>query len=80
MALLWRTHSCVQRPHSWGRVFGGRNLKVGEAAEVCRLRLKPGFCGTPDGFSIDAYTLDQDKWTELLFVGARMTRNEPSTL
>jgi hypothetical protein len=37
-----------------------------EAAEqaVDRLRLQPGFCDTPDRFSIDPYTLDQDHWTE----------------
>jgi hypothetical protein len=31
---------------------------------VDRLRLKPGFCDTPDGFSIDRYTLDGDHWEE----------------
>ncbi len=37
-----------------------------EAAEhgVDRLRLRPGFCDTPDGFSIDPYSLDEDNWTE----------------
>jgi len=26
--------------------------------------LKPGFCDTTEGFSIDPYTLDEDNWTE----------------
>ncbi len=29
-----------------------------------RLKLKPGFRDAPAGFSIDAYTLDEDNWTE----------------
>lgn len=32
-----------------------------EAVE--RLRVQPGFCDTPEGFSIDRYTLNQDHWT-----------------
>jgi len=32
-------------------------------AAVERLKLKPGFCDAPDGFSIDPYTLDDDNWT-----------------
>jgi hypothetical protein len=37
-----------------------------EAAQdaVTRLRLKPGFCDTPDGFSIDLHEMDQDGWPE----------------
>jgi len=37
-----------------------------EAAQdaVNRLRLKPGFCDTPDGFSIDLYWMDQDGWPD----------------
>jgi hypothetical protein len=32
-----------------------------KAAE--RLRLQPGFCDTPDAFSIDIYELNEDNWT-----------------
>jgi len=37
-----------------------------EAAQKAadRLRLRPGFCDTPDGFSIDRYSLDEDNWTD----------------
>jgi hypothetical protein len=31
---------------------------------VGRLGLKPGFRETPEGFSIDPYTLDEDSWQD----------------
>ena len=31
---------------------------------VKRLQLQPGFRDTPEGFSIDPYTLDEDNWVE----------------
>lgn len=31
---------------------------------VERLKLQPGFCDVPDGFTIDLYRLDLDCWTE----------------
>jgi hypothetical protein len=40
-----------------------------EAAEkaVERLRVQPGFCDAPDGFTIDRYTLDKDHWSDGYF-------------
>jgi len=37
-----------------------------EAAQqaVDRLRLQPGFCDAPDGFSIDQYPPNEDNWIE----------------
>lgn len=37
-----------------------------EQAELAvqRMRLQPGFCDTPDGFTIDCYPLDEDNWAE----------------
>jgi len=37
-----------------------------EAAQraVDRLKLQPGFRDTPEGFSIDPYSLDEDNWTD----------------
>jgi hypothetical protein len=32
-----------------------------EAVE--RFRMLPGFAATPDGFSVDAFEIDQDHWT-----------------
>jgi hypothetical protein len=36
--------------------------KAEAAAE--RLRTHPGFADSPDGFTTDAYGIDQDQWTE----------------
>jgi len=36
--------------------------KAQQAVE--RLRLRPGFCDAPDGFSIDLYWVDQDGWED----------------
>ena len=33
-------------------------------AAVERSRRLPGFCKHPDGFSVDAYEVDKDHWTE----------------
>jgi hypothetical protein len=51
---------------------GGEDLKVlglyrteaRAAAAVENARTLPGFRDTPDGFSITAYLLDVDSWTE----------------
>jgi len=31
---------------------------------VKRMRERSGFCDAPDGFSIDRYPIDVDRWTE----------------
>jgi hypothetical protein len=31
---------------------------------VDRLRLRPGFCDAPDGFTIDPFTMDEDNWQD----------------
>lgn len=33
-------------------------------AAVERLRLQPGFCDHPDGFTVSKYPLNQDHWTD----------------
>jgi hypothetical protein len=33
-------------------------------AAIQRLTAQLGFCGTPDGFHVDRYSLDEDHWTE----------------
>ncbi len=42
-------------------VYSSREVAEGA---VDRLKLQPGFCDTPDGFSIDLYRLDEDNWTD----------------
>jgi hypothetical protein len=46
------------------KFIGVYSTKEAAQRAVDRLKLKPGFCDAPDGFSIDAYTLDEDNWTE----------------
>jgi hypothetical protein len=47
-------------------VYSSRNLA--EEA-VARLRTKPGFAGSPGGFSIDAVQLDQTSWEDGFVTG-----------
>lgn len=42
-------------------MYSSREMAEGA---VERLRRRPGFRDTPDGFSINAYTIDVDNWTE----------------
>ena len=48
-----------------------------EAAQqaVERLRLQPGFCDTPEGFTVDLYWLDQDDWEEGYVTVGKSTTN-----
>jgi len=46
------------------KFIGVYSTRDAAQAAVDRLKLKPGFRDTPDGFSIDPYTLDEDNWTE----------------
>jgi hypothetical protein len=46
------------------KFIGVYSTRDAAQAAVDRLALKPGFRETPDGFSIDPYTLDEDNWTE----------------
>ena len=49
------------------KLIGVYSTKEAAQQAVDRLKLKPGFCDTPDGFSIDLYILDEDNWTEGYF-------------
>jgi hypothetical protein len=40
---------------------------------VARLRLQPGFRDTPEGFSVDRYTVDEDHWREGFFTTGAKT-------
>jgi hypothetical protein len=46
------------------KLIGVYSSSEGAERAVARLRLQAGFCDTPEGFSIDRYTLDEDHWTE----------------
>ena len=46
------------------KFIGVYSTRAAAQQAVDRLRLKPGFCETPEGFSIDPYTLDEDNWQD----------------
>ena len=51
------------------KVIGLYSSPSSAAAAIERLRVQPGFRDYPDGFSIDAYELDEDHWVEGFITG-----------
>lgn len=50
--------------HDETKLIGVYSSRSEADAAVRRLRTQPGFSDHPNGFSIDAYSLDQDHWQE----------------
>jgi hypothetical protein len=46
------------------KLIGIYSSQAAAQKAVDRLKLQPGFRDTPDGFSIDPYSLDEDNWTD----------------
>lgn len=46
------------------KFIGVYSSREGAERAVERLRRAPGFVDWPEGFTIDAYRLDEDHWTE----------------
>jgi hypothetical protein len=46
------------------KIIGVYSTRDAAQQAVERLRLQPGFCDTPEGFTIDLYWLDQDSWEQ----------------
>jgi len=44
------------------KLIGVYSSRFAAEEAIDRLRQKPGFCDTPEGFSIDLYRVDQDHW------------------
>ena len=44
------------------KLIGVYSSKENAEKAVSRMKLLPGFGDTPDGFTIDTYTLDEDNW------------------
>jgi hypothetical protein len=44
------------------KLIGVYSSQVAAAAAVERLRRRPGFSDTPDGFHIERYSVDEDHW------------------
>ncbi|HEX9997704.1 MAG TPA: hypothetical protein VGB45_11215 [Abditibacterium sp.] len=45
------------------KMIGVYSTEILAQEAIERLRLLPGFCDAPDGFTIDHYDLDADNWT-----------------
>jgi len=56
--LLWHVHEDDEK------LIGVYMTKADAEAATERLRQKPGFVDTPNGFEIHEYELNQDHWTE----------------
>jgi hypothetical protein len=69
-ASLPKTHFVLQHVHVINdgeedvKLIGVYSTRERAEQAVARLRSQPGFCDTPEGFSIDEYPVDQDHWTE----------------
>jgi len=46
------------------KLIGVYSTRDAAQKAIDRLKSQPGFRDTPTGFSIDAYTLDEDNWAE----------------
>jgi len=46
------------------KLIGVYSSQASAIAAIERLKKKPGFSDTPDGFEIDEYRLDVDHWGE----------------
>ena len=56
--LLWHVHNDDEK------LIGVYKTNPDAVAAKERLRQKPGFVDTPEGFQIHEYELNQDHWTE----------------
>jgi hypothetical protein len=61
--LLWHTHQLNQEDED-EKLIGVYSTKINAEAAMGRVRDKPGFIDTPEGFEIVKYKLDEDNWTE----------------
>lgn len=51
------------------KLIGAYASEAAAQAAIERLRKQPGFRDYPDDFTIDAYEIDKDHWTEGFVVG-----------
>jgi hypothetical protein len=61
--LLWHVHH-IADGNDDEKLIGVYRTEDEAGAAISRLRDKPGFSQTPDGFQIVSYTLNEDHWTE----------------
>jgi hypothetical protein len=46
------------------KLIGVYSSEAAASAAITRLQQQPGFCDTPEGFTMSQYSLDMDHWTE----------------
>ncbi|HTU26480.1 MAG TPA: hypothetical protein VMF30_13830 [Pirellulales bacterium] len=59
--LLWHTHSVGEEDDE--KLVGVYSSRRSAEAARQRMIALPGFREAPDGFGIDSYVIDQDRWT-----------------
>lgn len=75
----------VQHVHDLGddredvKFIGVYSSQASAEQAVERMRSQPGFREIPEGFSVDAYTVDKDCWTEgfVTMIGDKQQSNTP---
>lgn len=63
VCLLWHIHRKVNRDDE-EKLIGVYRTEADARAAIARLRDKPGFSETPEGFQIETYKLNKDHWIE----------------
>ena len=60
--ILWHVHNVDGRDDE--KLIGIYRSQEDAKAAIERLKVKPGFKETQDGFSIDNYSLNRDSWED----------------
>lgn len=62
--LLWHTHESPESDRTDEKLIGAYRREEDARAAIARVKDKPGFTATPEGFEISEYELNKDHWTE----------------
>ena len=57
-------HVYVEDDEEHVKLIGVYSSKEAADAAIQRLKAQPGFCDTPNGFSVDRHRVDQDSWPD----------------
>ena len=61
--LLWHIHRMANGDDE-EKLIGAYRTEADARTAIARLRHKPGFSETPEGFQIEPYELNKDHWVE----------------
>jgi hypothetical protein len=62
--LLWHVQSFLDSDNEDEKLIGAYRTEEDAKGAIVRVKDKPGFADTPDGFLIEKYELNEDHWTE----------------